>query len=43
VAYDSENHIVFLPGGREGKSAMLMLRPMGADQAGQEDVAAKVK
>ena len=43
VAYDSENHIVYLPGGREGKSAMLLLRPMGADQAGQEDVAAKVK
>lgn len=43
VAYDADNHIVYLPGGREGKSAMLLLRPMGTEQAGQKDVAAKVK
>lgn len=43
VAFDSESNIVFLPGGREGKSAMLLLRPMSSEQNGQEDVAAKVK
>jgi DNA-binding beta-propeller fold protein YncE len=43
VAYDSDNHIVYLPGGREGKSAMLLLRPMGAEQPGERNVAAKVK
>lgn len=44
VAYDAENHIVFLPGGREGKSAMLLLRPMGVEeQNGQQNIASKVK
>jgi YVTN family beta-propeller protein len=43
VAFDSESNTVFLPGGREGKSALLLLRPMSSEQSGQEDVAAKVK
>ena len=43
VAYDADNHIVFLPGGREGKSAMLLLRPMSLEQSGEQNVAAKVK
>ena len=43
VAYDPENKTLFLPGGREGKSAMLLLQPMSPDQTGQENVAAKVK
>ncbi len=43
VAFDSESNILFLPGGREAKSAMLLLRPTGSEQTGQEDVAAKVK
>ena len=43
VAYDPENKTLFLPGGREGKSAMLLLQPMSPDQTGQENAAAKVK
>lgn len=43
VAYDPDNHIVCLPGGREAKSTMLLLRPMSSEQAGSQDVAAKVK
>jgi len=43
VAFDPESNMIFLPGGREGKSAMLLLRPMSAEQAGEQDVAAKVK
>jgi len=43
VAFDPDSNIVFLPGGREGKSAMLLLRPMGAEHSAQQDVAAKVK
>jgi YVTN family beta-propeller protein len=39
VAYDSAKHLVLLPGGREGKSKLLILRPMtpngqpGADES----------
>jgi YVTN family beta-propeller protein len=44
VAFDSESNMVFLPGGREGKSAMLLLRPMSSEQSGSEPaIAAKVK
>lgn len=43
VAYDPDNHIVYLPGGREGKSAMLLLRPMSSEQPSPQDVASKVK
>jgi DNA-binding beta-propeller fold protein YncE len=43
VAYDAENKILFLPGGRQGKSAMLLLQPMSVEQSGQQDIAAKVK
>lgn len=43
VAFDPDNQILFLPGGREGKSAMLLLRPMDAEQSGQQKIAAKVK
>lgn len=43
VAFDPESNMVFLPGGREGKSAMLLLRPMSSEQGGEQDVAAKVK
>ncbi len=42
VAFDADNNIVYLPGGRQGKSAMLLLRPMSAEQ-GQENIAAKMK
>ncbi len=42
VAFDPESKTVFLPGGRQGKSAMLLLRPMSAEQ-GQENIAAKMK
>ena len=43
VAFDPESGILFLPGGREGKSAMLLLRPMGAEQSSDRNMAAKVK
>ncbi len=43
VAFDSQSNMVFLPGGREGKSAMLLLRPMSSDQPSEQNVAAKVK
>ncbi len=43
VAFDPQNNILFLPGGREGNSAMLLLRPMGPDQSGDRNMAAKVK
>jgi DNA-binding beta-propeller fold protein YncE len=43
VAFDAESNTVFLPGGRQGKSAMLLLQPMGAEPSGQENIAAKVK
>jgi YVTN family beta-propeller protein len=43
VAFDSESNMIFLPGGREGKSAMLLLRPMSSEEKGEQDVAARVK
>jgi hypothetical protein len=43
VAFDPQSNMVFLSGGREGRSAMLLLRPMSSEQSGPEDVAAKVK
>jgi YVTN family beta-propeller protein len=43
VAFDAESNTVFLPGGRQGKSAMLLLQPTNAEQNGQENVAAKMK
>jgi len=43
IAFDPESGILFLPGGREGKSAMLLLRPMASEQSGQQNMAAKVK
>lgn len=43
VAFDSESNMVFLPGGREGKSAILLLRPTDAEQGAQQDIAAKRK
>jgi YVTN family beta-propeller protein len=42
VAYDPENKMVFLPGGREGRSAMLLLRPMQSEQD-QPTAEAKVR
>ena len=43
VAFDPESNMVFVPGGREGKSAMLLLQPIGSERAGEQDVAAKMK
>ena len=43
VAFDAESNIVFLPGGREGHSEMLLLRPMDSEQPGERNVAARVK
>jgi YVTN family beta-propeller protein len=45
VAYDPESKMVFLPGGREGRSAMLLLKPIQSEQeaADQRDVAARVR
>jgi YVTN family beta-propeller protein len=44
VAFDQESNMIFLVGGREGKSVMLLLRPMSSEEtATKQDVAAKVK
>ncbi len=43
VAFDPESNIVFLPGGREGHSEMLLLRPMDSEQQGERNVASRVK
>ncbi|HLI62465.1 MAG TPA: hypothetical protein VKV05_03625 [Terriglobales bacterium] len=34
VAFDAAEHLVLLPGGREGKSKLLILQPVNAAQAG---------
>jgi YVTN family beta-propeller protein len=41
VAYDGARHLLLLPGGREGKSKLLILRP--ASNSNGDDVSAKVK
>ncbi len=44
VAYDAEKRMVLLPGGREGKSKLLILRPMAPNaQMGMEDADARVR
>jgi len=44
IAYDHDSNILFLPGGREGRSEMLLLQPTSSESAnGKEDVAARVK
>ena len=44
VAYDPESKMVFLPGGREGRSEVLLLRPAASEKEGKEgDLAAEVK
>lgn len=44
VAYDSAKRLVFLPGGREGKSKLLILRPMNPNgQPGADETDAKVR
>ena len=42
VAYDAEKRMVLLPGGSEGKSKLLILRPMAAN-AQQDDTDARVR
>jgi DNA-binding beta-propeller fold protein YncE len=37
VAYDAAKRLVLLPGGREGKSKILILRPMNSTQPGMAD------
>lgn len=37
VAYDAAKNLVLLPGGRAGKSKLLILRPMNPAQSGAED------
>jgi len=44
VAYYADRRMVLLPGGREGKSKLLILRPMGPNaQPGMEDTDARVR
>jgi hypothetical protein len=43
VAYDAEGKMVFVPGGREGHSELLLLSPMQADQGQQPTAEAKVR
>lgn len=44
VACDHDSNMVFLPGGREGRAQMLLLRPAGSESDNQQpDVAARVK
>lgn len=42
VAYDSEKKMVFLPGGREGRSKLLLLRPMSNNQPDDQTAEAKL-
>ena len=37
VAYDAARRLVLLPGGREGKSKVLILRPMNSSEPGMAD------
>ena len=40
VAYDAAKKLVLLPGGREGKSKVLILRPKNSNQPDNEDTRA---
>jgi len=42
VAYDADKHMVLLPGGSEGKSKLLLLRPMSPNTQ-QDDTDARVR
>ena len=43
VAYDAEHKLLFFPGGREGRSKLLLLKPSGENAGTDPNAEAKLR